>query len=150
MPRVATGTLDEFDENAAGGARMQKGDEVSLGSAAGLGVDEFVAFGGEGLERGADVRDTVGEVVQAGTASSEEAPDRRIGPGWGQQLDPPGTGSDEDDLDALVFEGLAFSGSRPDESFPDGDYWIERGYGDPNVVEDVLSHWRMRHGSDSS
>lgn len=117
---------------------MEEGDEVLVGSEPGLVVDGLESCRSILVQGGADVGDPVADVVHARPASVEEAGDRGVGAGGGEQLDPPGPGPDESDLDALGRDGLPASGRGADERGPDRDRLVEGGYGDSDVVQVAL------------
>jgi len=66
---------------------MQEGNPPSAGAATGRPVDELVARGSAGFERGVEIGDPETEMMDSGPVALEELRDRGAGLGRGEQLD---------------------------------------------------------------
>src|SRR5687767_5343565 len=100
-------SLDELDEHSAGRGRVNKRDEVPASAWPGRLVDEPGARRAHPVERGADVRHAVTDVVQPGAALREELAHGRVRPGGFEQLDARLADGEHRHPDALVLDGLA-------------------------------------------
>jgi thioredoxin 1 len=91
----------QLDEDSCGAARVQKHDPVAHRSGSRCFVDELVALSREAGQGGLQVGYTVGNVVQAGTATLQEPAYGGIRAGRLQQLEPASATADEDNIDLL-------------------------------------------------
>jgi hypothetical protein len=98
-------------------------------------VDQVHACGGEPIELGGDVVDTVGDVVQARPTAREEAADGRLGPERPEQLDPVAADAERARLDALVGHDVAVLDHGAEEQRVRLDRPVEVVDGDANVVD---------------
>lgn len=110
---------------------MEEGHPVTFRAGPGFCIDEANPLGLQALELGGDVVDAVGEVVQTGSATFEEAGDGGIGTEGLEELD----GPDEGDPDALRFQGLGRGTALAREEFEEGATLFDGVHGDGHVVE---------------
>src|SRR5690606_7001992 len=78
--------LDQFDERAEGGLRVDEGHRRPPAARAGLLVDDPPTLGLDRLEGGRAVVDPVADVVEALAAALQELGDGRVGAGRGEEL----------------------------------------------------------------
>src|SRR5581483_1689021 len=104
---VAGRRLDDLREHAAGRLRVQERDAASADPRPRLGVDERDPALLQARERGVDVGDTVGDVVEAGPALLDELADGRVRSQGAQQLDVAVADVEEHGLDPLRLDRLA-------------------------------------------
>ena len=98
-------------------------------------VDELSTLRTQALELGCDVLDREGDMVHAGAAPGEEAPDGGIGPERPEELVPPGSGPERGGLDPLLGDCLAVLDVRAEESGPALDGRVQIVHGDADVVD---------------
>ena len=86
-------------------------------------------------ERRVDVRDAVGDVVQAGPLALEELPDRRVGAERLQQLDVAVADVEQHRLDALLLDGLAVGERHLERPLVERERGVEVVGRDADVVD---------------
>ena len=125
----------DLREDAVDGVGMDKGDLQAEEATARGDVDQLGALGRQLLERGADVVDLVGDVVDAGAALGEEAADRGVVPGRREQLEPGIADEDGGRLDALVGDELTVLDDATEQALVRRDALVEVGDGDADVMD---------------
>src|SRR5260221_7721296 len=135
MRSLQAGAIDELDEHAARGPRVQERD-VALRSASRRMVDELDALRLERAERGREIVDHVAEVMERRLpALGEEARDAGLRVGRLDELDPRVRPGQEDGTDALVDQVAHRPGLHPQgvpiERERAGDRWDD----DRDVME---------------
>src|SRR5262245_59281897 len=98
-------------------------------------VDQLGPGAGEIGESGADVVDFVRDVVHAGPALREEAPDGRVLTERPEQLDPARADADRRGLDSLFLDALAVLERRAEKPRIRIDCAVEIVNGDPDMVD---------------
>lgn len=137
--------LDQLDQDPPGAAGVQEGHPVPAGSGTRPSVDELDASTPKALEVGLEVGGTVGDVVQARSASGEKAADRAVGAQGLEEL----YGPQEAHPDALGFQGLGRGGRLPRKRLEEagGVFQGSDGYGDVIEIAGAFSediHGRVR------
>ena len=106
--------FDDLGQDPTGRSRVQEGDPAGADSRARLAVDELDPLLAKLRERGFDVVDPVGDVVQPGTAAGEEPADGGVLAERAQELDMAVADVEEDGLDPLVADGFAMGDRHPE------------------------------------
>ncbi len=75
---------------------MEEGHEMPCGPYPRLPIDQLVAIGGELCEGRGEIGDLVAQVMHPGAAAFDEACDRGVGTGGGDQFDAARALTDED------------------------------------------------------
>src|SRR5260221_315744 len=115
MRSLQAGAIDELDEHAARGPRVQERD-VALRSASRRMVDELDALRLERAERGREIVDDVAEVMERRLpALGEEARDPGLRVRRLDELDPRTRPGQEDGTDTLVDQVAHRPGLHPDD-----------------------------------
>jgi len=127
--------LHELHEHTIGAVGVEERDQVSTGSRARLLVDEAEPVGSKSLEVGREVLAPVGDVMEAGTSTGDEAADRSVGGERLEKLE----GPRERDADALGFEGLWAGTPAAGNEFEEATGLIKRTNGDRHVIERALA-----------
>jgi hypothetical protein len=117
--------FDQFDQNAAGRFRVQERYAAVVSAESGFFVDGLDARLGEPRESGRQVGNTVGDVMEARAAPSEEASDCRVGPERLDQLDARSALAEENDIDTLRFDAFARGTARAGQGFEKRQRFIE-------------------------
>ncbi len=115
---------------------MQEGHTRAADAAARVLVDQLEARAAQALERGLDVLDLVGDVVQARALAREEAPDGRLGESGASNSTWFSPTSKQQRLDALLGDDLAM-GDRELEGVA---VELERG----SIASTATPMWSMR------
>src|SRR2546422_2751672 len=102
MHRHASLSLHQFDEDTAGGGRMEKGNRGSSRSPPGCGLDEHAARGSRRRHRPANVGYAKRDVVQSWTMRGQELGKRTTLAQWLEQLEVDTAGSQERDAHTLI------------------------------------------------
>jgi len=127
----STSTLNELDEDSAGAAGVKEGDLMTAGAGTGGRVDELDATFRQPRQIGAEVVGEIGDVVQGGSSSREEAPHRGFGPQGLEDLDRAAEG----DAYALGFQGLRVGTYVTGEELEEPARVVDGGDRDSHVVE---------------
>jgi hypothetical protein len=98
---VAAWFLDEFDEDAVDGPRMDEGDKPTVRPRSGFRVHEFQAFGPQAPHFRPDVRNGEGEMVQPLPVALEEAGNHTVPRQGFQQLEADAPGPKKGDSHSL-------------------------------------------------
>src|SRR3954470_10613958 len=127
--------LEELDEHAARGARVNEGDE-SLDASSRCAIDELDAVLRQAVERASEVIDLEADVMHRGAASiGQKARDARFGIGRLEQLEPRCAARDERHLHLLVAH-LVELADRVAEHVPvERDRLGDRRHDDTDVME---------------
>ena len=122
---------------------MDKGDLQAEEATPRGDVDQLGALGRQLLERGADVVDLVGDVMDAGAALGEEAADGGVVPGRREQLEPGVADEHGGRLDALLGDELAVLERPTEQALVRRDALVEVGDGDADVMDPSGLHDAM-------
>jgi hypothetical protein len=141
-------SLDQLDEHAAAGRRMQEGDLVAAGSGPRHLVDELDAFGAESVEVRLEILRAVRDVVEGLAPSVQKAPDGGVGTEGLEQLD----GPHERNANALCLEGLGLGTAFARQEFEETATLFDGVDGDRHVIDGAarrrdVSHRRMLHSA---
>jgi hypothetical protein len=98
-------------------------------------VDQLRTSGLELLERPREVLSPEGDMVHAGAAPGEEAPDRGVLAGRGDELEASVSDEDRGGLDTLVFERLPILEPRGEEPLVRRDRLVEVDHRDAEVMD---------------
>ena len=109
-------------------------------AAAGTCVDQLSTAGDELVQRRADVRDLVGDVVHAGSPPGEEPADRRVVAERSEELDTMGADSQRNRLDALLDHRLAMLELGAEEPLVRRDGLVEVVDGNSEMVNPARLH----------
>ena len=90
---------------------------------------------GQLLERGVDVVDAVGDVVETGALALEELADRRVGPERAQELDVAVADVEQDGLDALLLDRLAVGERHRHRALVERQRGVEVVGGNADVID---------------
>lgn len=131
----AASALDELDEDAAGASGVDEGDEAAVRAFARFAIDQFDARRLQLAKGGGEVGDSVGQVMQSGTAALEEARDRRVGREWLDEFQTALAGAQEDDVDTLGFDPLTRGCLALRQQTQRGKGLIDRGDRDRYMIE---------------
>src|SRR5690606_31199401 len=134
--------LHELDEHTAGARGVEEGDAMAVGARARLLVDEADAGPAQAIQRGGEIRDGVGEVMEAGAAALEEPGDRGLGRDRLDQLEACVAAADERDRDALVGDALDRGTVPAGDELEDRKRLRDGADGDSDVVEREFGHGR--------
>jgi len=119
---------------------MHEGDLETEETAAGLGVDQLGAGGGEVGKGAADIRYLVGDVVHAGPALGQEPADGRVVAECGEQLDPAFTDAHRRGLDSLLLDPLPVLEPAAEEPLVRANGLVEVRDRDADVVDPPCFH----------
>jgi len=134
--------LQELDQHAASGARMQEGDSCAVGAGPRDGIDGAISACDCVGEGGFHILHTVAQVVEAWTPPLEESGDGRVGTERSQELHAARSRADEYDLDTLALNGLAPLRVGRHERREEGDGFVQGMDGNADVVEHAFVHDR--------
>ena len=110
-------------------------------------VDEAGARASHVLERGRDVVHAIGDVVHAGSAPFEMAPDGGVRAEGAEQLHVGVTDVEQDLLDALIGDDLAVDGLQAEGDAVALDGGVQVGDRDPDVIDLGEREARRHHAS---
>jgi hypothetical protein len=117
---------------------VDEGDEAAVGAGTGFAINEFEAAAREIGENGFEVRDTIGDVVEAGAALGEDAGNGRIRRGRFEQFETAPGAADEHDVDALGWNRFERGTGGARNEFECWQRGAQRWNRDRDVVERVL------------
>src|SRR5690242_18514959 len=104
---------------------MEEGDKVATSAGAGRLVDQLEAGLAALDERGVDVGDAVGDVVESGAALGQELADGAIRPGRREQLDPLLAAANQRRLGTLVVKSGAQRDGQAERAGIEGKGLVE-------------------------
>ncbi len=153
MPRDAAGcrgrgltpplVFREFDEHTAGGFGMQEGDAFSLGTNAGLFIDQREAGGSAPREGGVQIIHVEADVVNARPAFVEELSDRRLRFFWLQEFNERIASGEPRNAGAIgIVEG---SFGEAEDVAIEGDQLVEGAYSNADVGDAGAATGLVRH-----
>jgi hypothetical protein len=118
---------------------VQEGDLVAPGPDPGLWIDKLDAGILEAMERLRQVRNPIGDVMEARATAFEEPAHGSIGSEWLDEFDGPGKGSTY----TLSFQGFGRGTALPGQEFKEATGLFQRGNGHGDVVQRVRKHFRV-------
>src|SRR5580698_952820 len=123
---------------------MDKNVDMSTGAGAGF-VQQSRSMGFEARDRGTEIRDLEGDMMQAFAALLDEFRDHRIGARGFQQLNARTARGQHDDVDLFLLHGFAWACRESKLLLIEGERGVERSDGDAEVVnvEIVWSRHRL-------
>jgi hypothetical protein len=114
---------------------MEESDTMAVGARARRPVDQLQAARLARTQRGLEVGNAVGDVVQTGTPLLEEAAHGGVGTERLEQLEPAVPDSDETELHALRFDALATGTPSARRGFEGWEGVIDRRDRDRDVIQ---------------
>jgi hypothetical protein len=128
--------LNELDQEPPGASGVEEGDLVATGSEARSFIDELQPLllqAGQGFR---EIRDPVGDVMEALAPTLQETPHRGVGAQGLDELD----GPDKEDPDTLGRKLLHRGTGVPGHELEQGTSLLEGGDGHGDVVQRIRKH----------
>src|SRR5436190_11651944 len=140
MRTRSSAATDDLREDAVDGVGMDERNLEPEEASAGPVVDQLGALGGQLVQRFADIRDLVRDVMHPRAALRKELPDRGLLTERGEQLDAVLAHPQRRRLDALVGHGLPVLEARPEEPLVGRDRLVEVGDRDAEMMDSARLH----------